>query len=168
MLLELLGLLSELSVPFDATKVTPTRCAVNSERFMEAPNNLTIQSEGQVAPGRVIRLRANLGKARAEQAEALADYQQNVLEALREVEDALADLRALRAEYDAQQLAVKASEKSVDLSAKRFKEGLVSSIESVDAIRAQLDAERRAVQIRGLQYDATVRLIQALGGGWSD
>jgi multidrug efflux system outer membrane protein len=113
------------------------------------------------------RLRANLGKARAEQAEALADYQQAVLDALREVEDALADLRALRTEYGAQQIAVKASEKSVGLSLKRYSEGLVSSIEWVDAIRAQLDAERRAVQIRGLQYDATVRLIQALGGGWS-
>ena len=69
---------------------------------------------------------------------------------------------------EAQQLAVRASNRSLSLSNKRYEEGLVSSIEVIDAIREQLRTRRRAVQIRGLQYDATVRLIQALGGGLCD
>ncbi|MEM7697482.1 MAG: TolC family protein, partial [Verrucomicrobiota bacterium] len=114
------------------------------------------------------RLRSNLERNRAIQAEALATYQDTVLIAMREVEDALVDIEALEAERNAQSLAVRASTRALSLSNKRYEEGLVSSIEVIDAVREQLDAQRRAVQIRSLQYDATVRLIQALGGGLSD
>ncbi|MCB1227130.1 MAG: efflux transporter outer membrane subunit [Verrucomicrobiales bacterium] len=111
------------------------------------------------------RLRMGLKRARAEQAEAVADYQQAVLVALREVEDALGDLGALRREIGAQEEAVRSAQRAVALSTKRYEEGLVSSIEVVDAVREQLTAERRAVQVRAQQHEATVRLIQALGGG---
>jgi len=111
------------------------------------------------------RLRGNLASRRAEQEEALSNYQQTVLEAFQDVEDALADLAALRNEKTAQSDAVAASNRALDLSEQRYREGLVSSIEVVDAIREQLDAERRAVQIQGQQHEATVRLIQAIGGG---
>ena len=99
------------------------------------------------------------------QAEAVADYQQAVLVALREVEDALGDLGALRREIGAQEEAVRSAQRAVALSTKRYEEGLVRSIEVVDAVREQLTAERRAVQVRAQQHEATVRLIQALGGG---
>lgn len=111
------------------------------------------------------RLRSGLKRARARHEEAVADYQQTVLEALREVEDALADLAALRTESSTQAGAVRASTRALDLSTQRYKEGLVSFIEVVDALREQLTAERRAVQIRGQQFEATTQLIQALGGG---
>lgn len=111
------------------------------------------------------RLKANLKGARAAQAEALATYQDTVLNALREVDDALVDLVALRSERDAQFLAISASNRALALSNQRYKEGLVSSIEVVDAVREQLTAERRMVQIRSQQYVATVQLIQAIGGG---
>lgn len=111
------------------------------------------------------RLKANLKGARAAQEEALANYQQTVLDALREVDDALADLAALRAELEAQGLAVRASNRALEISEKRYKEGLVNSIDVVDALREKLNADRRVVQIRGQQFDATVNLIQAMGGG---
>lgn len=114
------------------------------------------------------RIRSNVKRTRAAHAEAVAAYQQTVLGALLEVEDALADLAALRDESVAQAQAVKASNRALELSNRRYQEGLVSSIEVVDAVREELTAERRAVQIRGQQFEATVRLIQALGGGISE
>ncbi|MEX2579159.1 MAG: efflux transporter outer membrane subunit [Verrucomicrobiales bacterium] len=113
------------------------------------------------------RLKANLAGRRAEQEEALADYQQTVLAAFRDVEDALADLAAYRDERAATLAAVRSSKRALSLSRRRYEEGLVSSIEVIDAIREQLAAERRAVQVRGLQYVSTVELIQAIGGGMS-
>ncbi|MEM7012539.1 MAG: TolC family protein [Verrucomicrobiota bacterium] len=88
-----------------------------------------------------------------------------MIDALREVEDALSDLAASEHERNAQLLALKAARKTVSLSTKRYEEGLVSSIEVIDAVREQLDTERRVVQLRSLQFDGTVRLIQALGRG---
>ena len=113
------------------------------------------------------RLRANEKRARAEFAEAVAHYRQAVINALREVENALADLTAARDQTGAQNRAVKAAGRALELSSKRYRAGLVSSLEVVDAVREQLDAKRRAVQIRGQQFEATVQLIQGLGGGLS-
>lgn len=143
--------------------------SVDSSDFFDwSSRTFTIGPEVTVPIFQGGRLRANLQRARAEQAEALADYQQTVVDALREVEDVLADLAALRAERSAQLQAVSASEKAVSLSNRRYEEGLVSSIEVIDAVREQLNAERRAVQIRSSQYEATVRLIQVIGGGMEE
>lgn len=110
------------------------------------------------------RLRANQKQIEAEFKEAVADYQQIVLVAIQEVEDALADLASASNQRDAQLEALSASRKSLNLSILRYKEGLVNSLETIDATREQLNIERGYVQIRALEYDATVRLIRALGG----
>ncbi|MDF1812401.1 MAG: efflux transporter outer membrane subunit [Verrucomicrobiales bacterium] len=110
------------------------------------------------------RLRSNQKQIEAECKEAVADYQQLVLVAFREVEDALADLASARNQRDAQLEALSASRKSLNLSIVRYQEGLVNSLETIDATREQLNIERGYVQIRALEYDATVRLIRALGG----
>ena len=112
-------------------------------------------------------LRANEKRARAEFSEAVANYRQTVLNALREVENALADLAAARNQTGAQNRAVEAADRTLELSNKRYRAGLVSSLEVLDAVREQLDAKRRAVQIRGQQLEATVQLIQGLGGSHS-
>lgn len=112
------------------------------------------------------KLKANLKKARANQAEALADYQQTVLVALGELEDALSDLKSLRAELEAQTLAVQAADRALQISQKRHKQGLVDSIEVLDALRGKLNAKRREVRIRSSQYEKTVVFFHALGGEW--
>lgn len=112
------------------------------------------------------RLRANLERTQAAHEEALTNFQQVVLESFRDVEDALATLNALHAEIAAQERAVVAAEKALHLSKVRYEAGGVSYIEVVDSQRERLTAKRRAVQIRGQQFEATVLLIQALGGGF--
>ena len=44
--------------------------------------------------------------------------------------------------------------------------GLVSQLDLLDAQRSELRSRRQAVQVRSAQYQATVGLIRALGGGW--
>ncbi|MDF1812444.1 MAG: efflux transporter outer membrane subunit [Verrucomicrobiales bacterium] len=110
------------------------------------------------------RLRANQKQIEAEFKEAVADFQQIVLVSIQEVEDALADLASARNQRDAQKEALIASRKSLNLSILRYREGIVNSLEAIDATREHLDIERGYVQVRALEYDATVRLIRALGG----
>ena len=43
---------------------------------------------------------------------------------------------------------------------------LVSQLDLLDARRSELRNRRQALQVRSAQYQATVGLIRALGGGW--
>ena len=45
--------------------------------------------------------------------------------------------------------------------------GLVSQLELLDAQRSELRNRRQALQVRAAQYQSTVALIRALGGGWA-
>lgn len=109
---------------------------------------------------------ANLKAAHADYEQAVAEYRRRVLVAFQEVEDALAAIRLLAQQQQAQTGVVAASRQAATLSLERFTQGLVSFLEVVDAERARLEAERRAAQIRGQRMAATILLIKALGGGW--
>jgi len=50
----------------------------------------------------------------------------------------------------------------------RYRNGLVSQLELLDAQRSELRNRRQAVEVRSAQYQATVGLVRALGGGWGD
>jgi multidrug efflux system outer membrane protein len=109
---------------------------------------------------------ANLKAAEADYSQAVADYRQRILVAFQEVEDALAAIRLLAKQQQAQAGVVDASRQAATLSLERFRQGLVDFLDVVDAERSRLEAERRAAQIRGSRMAATILLIKALGGGW--
>ncbi len=104
--------------------------------------------------------------AKAKHEEALADYQQTVLTAFADVENALSSRRAANNEVAAWNDSVNAARKSFELSNERYKQGASSYLEVMESRRELLDARRDEVQARGRAYEATVMLIQALGGGF--
>lgn len=109
---------------------------------------------------------ANMRAVKADYTQAAAEYRHRVLVAFQEVEDALAAMRLLARQQEAQTGVVDASRKAATLSLDRFTQGLVSFLDVVDAERSRLEAERRAAQIRGQRMAAAILLIKALGGGW--
>ncbi|AKJ29885.1 efflux transporter outer membrane subunit [Caldimonas brevitalea] len=109
---------------------------------------------------------AGVRRAEAELDAALAVYRQQVLVAFREVEDQLAGLRLLAQQFEAQQRAVEAATRATGLSGSRYRNGLVSQLELLDAQRSELRNRRQAVLVRSAQQQSTVGLIRALGGGW--
>jgi multidrug efflux system outer membrane protein len=109
---------------------------------------------------------SNLQAARANYNEAIARYRGTVLSAVRDVEDALADLRFLQAENDSLRQSVQTSRQAVDLEKKRFLVGETNYTDVIVADETRLATERNRSQVRGQQFYATVRLIKALGGGW--
>ena len=97
----------------------------------------------------------------------VAAYRQTAINAFQQVEDNLAALRVLSQETDTQRAAVKAAERSLELSMNQYKGGLVTYLQVVTAQSTALENERTAVDILRRRMDASVLLIKALGGGWN-
>jgi outer membrane protein, multidrug efflux system len=112
------------------------------------------------------RREAGVQGAQAQLDEALAGHRDQVLVAFKEVEDQLSSLRLLHEQAQAQARAVTSATRATVLSESRYRLGMDSQLELLDARRSELSNRRQALQVRSGQYQATVALIRALGGGW--
>ena len=112
------------------------------------------------------RREAGLKGAAAEVDLSLATYREQVLIAFKDVEDQLGSLRILSEQADIQSRALAVATRIVKLSDSRFRSGLSSKLEVLDARQSELLSERKVVQVRASQYQVTVALVKALGGGW--
>jgi NodT family efflux transporter outer membrane factor (OMF) lipoprotein len=113
------------------------------------------------------------GKRRAQSAQAqaafdvtVADYRQAVLTSFQQVEDNLSALRVLAEEARAEQSAVKAAEDALQISTYQYKAGTVSYLQVITLQVIALQDEKTAVDILTRRMEASVSLVQALGGGW--
>ena len=104
--------------------------------------------------------------ARAAYDESVASYRQVVLVGFQQVEDNLSTLAVLEEEATIQEAAVASARLSVDLTNNQYKAGIVGFLNVVAAQAIQFNNERTLVLLRGRQLQASVALVQALGGGW--
>jgi len=142
--------------------------SIKSSDFLKySSSQFSIGPEVELPLFQGLRRDADLELARGRHEEALAIYQQTVLTAFADVENALASRRAAINEIAAQQDSVAASQKALDLSNARYREGVASYLEVIDSQREILSAQRSEIQARGRSFAATVQLIQALGGGFT-
>jgi outer membrane protein, multidrug efflux system len=109
---------------------------------------------------------AGEANANAELDASLASYREQILVAFRDVEDQLSALRVLADHAEVQSRAVAIASRTALLSGSRYRSGLASQLDWLDAERTELRSRRQAVQVRSAQYVATVGLVRALGGGW--
>jgi len=84
------------------------------------------------------------------------------------VENSLSGIRHLIDQAAAQQRAVANARRAADLATDRYRSGIVSYLEVVDASRDALSAERANAQLAGQRLMAAVQLIKAIGGGWHE
>lgn len=105
-------------------------------------------------------------QALASYREALENHRVSVLNAFRDVENALSGIDNLDRALAAQKKSADAAEEASRLVKLRYEAGLVSFFEVIDAQRQQLLEQRALSQTRETRQQATVQLIQALGGGW--
>jgi multidrug efflux system outer membrane protein len=113
--------------------------------------------------GRLIN-ESRVARARADQAR--AQYEQSVLVALREASDALVGVRTARDQVAAQQTQAQALRRAFQLAELRYRTGIASYIEVLDAQRSLFDAELGLSQAQLRQLAAAVELYRALGGSW--
>lgn len=110
------------------------------------------------------KARVEIEETRTEQA--LYIYQNVVLNAFREVSDALVDIQTYREQIGALRKQVTAAENANRLSKMRYDQGFSSYLEVLDSERAQFSAQLDLSQTTQEYYNAYVRLYKALGGGW--
>jgi len=106
-------------------------------------------------------------QAKAEFDEASAHYRSQVLRAVREVEDNLAQLRDLQREALDEQAAVNAAQNTQTLAMNSYQAGAVNYLDVVTAQTAALQTQRQLQALQTRQLQASIGLMAALGGGWS-
>jgi hypothetical protein len=114
------------------------------------------------------RRRAGTAAARAAYDASIADYRQTTLTAFQEVEDNLAALRILEREGEQQDEAVESANNNLRIFNDRYVGGRDSYLQVITAQTTYLDNERNQVDIRRRRMDASVLLVKALGGGWTE
>jgi len=114
------------------------------------------------------RNRANYQHSQAAFQESVALYREQVLIAFGEVENSLSGIYHFAVQAEAQQRAVTSARRATELATDRYRSGIVAYIEVVDASRDALTAERSNTQLAGQRLIASVQLIKALGGGWTE
>lgn len=104
--------------------------------------------------------------ARARADESKATYQQTVLVALREADDALAGVRLGRDQLVAQQTQARALSIAAAIAERRYASGISSYLEVLTAEQSLFNAQLNLVQVEQQYLAATVQLYKALGGNW--
>ncbi len=112
------------------------------------------------------KMSARVDQASAKQKQVLASYEGVLLNAFREVNDALVSLRLQTEREVALNKAQVAAQKALQISENRYQSGYSAYLEVLDAQRVYNDAALTFIQSRQARLVATVSLFKALGGGW--
>lgn len=93
-------------------------------------------------------------------------YQQQVLIAFQDVENALTNLESYAKQYEIDQATVEWSQKTYQLYLDRYQFGVAYYIDVANTERDLLFYQINLNTVQGLRYLSTIQLIKALGGGW--
>jgi NodT family efflux transporter outer membrane factor (OMF) lipoprotein len=113
------------------------------------------------------RLKGNLGVAQARRDRAVAEYEQAVQRAFRDVSDALVRKRQLALQIDSTAVLLAAQRERARLAQLRFDNGRSTYLEVLDAQRDLFDAEQALVQLRRAELASVIALYSSLGGGFA-
>jgi multidrug efflux system outer membrane protein len=112
------------------------------------------------------RLRSNVQFARAQQDVAVVQYQRTIQTAFREVSDSLVQYETVGHVRSQQEALVATLQDRSRLSYVRYRGGVATLLDALDADRDLFDAELRLAQLRRDELATVVHLYRALGGGW--
>jgi NodT family efflux transporter outer membrane factor (OMF) lipoprotein len=112
------------------------------------------------------KLRATLELRKVEQQEAALNYQQIVLQAWHDVDNALTAYADEQRRHDALAGAVAQNRIALTLSRQRYTQGVADFLNVLDAERSLLSAQLQLAESATTVSSNLVQLYKALGGGW--
>jgi len=112
------------------------------------------------------RIRNNIRVQDARLQQALIAYRESVIQAAREVEDAMTGYVGALEQDDILQRAVESAQRSNELSMLRYTEGFSDYQRVLDAQQSLFGQQSRYITNRGAAVLAVMDLYKALGGGW--
>jgi NodT family efflux transporter outer membrane factor (OMF) lipoprotein len=113
------------------------------------------------------RLSGQVDLTEARYEELVQIYRGAVINAFRDTEDALVAIRQLADQQGLQEEAVRQAQTAFDLADTRYRGGLDTLLNVLDAQRTLFQARDQLAQVRSARLQATVALFRALGGGWA-
>ena len=113
-------------------------------------------------------LRNNVRLTEAQKREAVANYRKTVLTAFQDVSNALTEYTKNREELAQQESLVKSLRNADRISTLRYRGGLDSFLQVLDAERSEFSGELTLAQLRRNELLSIVGLYRALGGGWQN
>jgi NodT family efflux transporter outer membrane factor (OMF) lipoprotein len=112
--------------------------------------------------------RAQVAQAKAAYQSSVASYRQTVLAGFEQVEDDIITLRVLEEQAVIEDKTVKAAREAEALTLNQYKAGTVPYSSVITAQTTRLSAEQTELQVLSSRLQASVALIEALGGGWDE
>lgn len=114
----------------------------------------------------------NAREARQKQAgaayeQSVAKFRQTVLDAFQQVEDGLSTLHYLSEQKERLEATLAHLREAEMLALSQYEKGVGSYDNVLDAQNARLSSEQSLLMVRASRLDASIALIQALGGGWN-
>lgn len=104
--------------------------------------------------------------AEAQAQQALKRYEAVVLQAVREVEDAMVEVRTYHQEAKVREVQVKAAESADMLSKRRYTDGVTSYLEVLNTQTSLFTSELARSNTTQRYLSGIVQVYKALGGGW--
>ena len=114
------------------------------------------------------RNKANLSLAEVRTDIAIASYEKTIQVAFREVADALSARATLSDEITAQEAVRSSQAARLELAQARYKNGIASYLDVLDAERELFASEQQLLQTKLLKITNTVDLYRSLGGGLNE
>ncbi len=111
-------------------------------------------------------LRANLAGKDADYSLAVEQYNQTLIDAMREVVDQLASLRSAHAQRDELARALASARASYALALERYRAGIGSYLQVLAAESPLLEQQNLQANLRARELALSINLIRALGGGF--
>ena len=112
------------------------------------------------------RIRGNYRLSKAEEQEMVASYQKAILNALKDVSNALSAYRETRNRREEQTRAVTSATDAVRLARLRYAGGNTSYIEVLATDTDLYDSQLKLATAQSQEAESLVQLYAALGGGW--
>jgi NodT family efflux transporter outer membrane factor (OMF) lipoprotein len=112
------------------------------------------------------RIENNVRVQDAQFQQLLVNYQEAVLKAAQEVEDALAGFLNAQEALVFEEASVKAAQRSVEIALVQYREGAVDYQRVIDAERSLLQQQNSLAQTRSSIATSLIAMYKALGGGW--
>jgi NodT family efflux transporter outer membrane factor (OMF) lipoprotein len=112
------------------------------------------------------KLNANIKSKEAQYQQTLLGYQNTVLTAFKEVEDALVAYAKEQQKHQSLQQAVDANQQAVQLANERYEKGLTGFINVLESQQALYQAQSALVSSSAKTSADLVLLYKVLGGGW--
>jgi len=133
-----------------------------------APESIVYSIAGDLMAPLINRsaIKAEFSKAKAEQLEAMYNYQKTILNGYVEVSNQLSGISNLQQAYEKKAKAVEALTTATGISNDLFSSGKANYLEVLMTQREALDSKLELIEVKKHQFNAMVNIYKALGGGW--